>query len=151
MKRIGEVMNNLVYFGTILIIVVSSVLYHLFQKYTPANVNPAISLSVTYAIAMIACLIYIAIVPPKVGITTELKAINWASYGLAVAILGIEFGYLAAYRAGWNINLGSLVSNVIVAVILIPLGALLFKEHLSGQQVIGIIVCIGGLVLVNWK
>ncbi len=151
MKRIGKRMNNLVYFGTILIIVVSSVLYHLFQKYTPANVNPAVALSVTYAIALIACLIYIAIVPPKTGITGELKEINWASIGLAVAILGIEFGYLAAYRAGWNINLGSLVSNVIVAVMLIPLGALLFKEHLSSQQVIGIIVCIGGLVLVNWK
>jgi len=144
-------MNNLIYFGTILIVVVSSVMYHLCQKYTPANANPAVALSVTYAVSLLACLIFIAISPPKAGITSEIKSINWTSVGLAAAILGIEFGYLAAYRAGWNINLGSLVSNVIVAVLLIPLGSLLFKEHLSEQQIIGIFVCIGGLVLVNWK
>jgi len=144
-------MANPLYFGTIVIIVISSVLYHLFQKVTPIAANPAVTLGVTYATALLVCLVYLLIFPPQTGLARAIKSVNWSSIGLAVAILGIEFGYLAAYRTGWNINLGSLVSNVIVAILLIPIGALLFKEHLTIQQLIGIFVCIAGLILVNWR
>ena len=78
MKRIGKRMNNLVYFGTILIIVVSSVLYHLFQKYTPVNVNPAVGLSVTYAaiaIDNLPCL-YCNFSNPKPGSPVSLRQLT---------------------------------------------------------------------------
>jgi uncharacterized membrane protein len=59
-----------------------------------------------------------------------------------------KIGFLLAYRAGWNINVGSLIVSVAVALLLIPTGALLFKEHLSAANVTGIVLCLVGLVLV---
>jgi multidrug transporter EmrE-like cation transporter len=44
-----------------------------------------------------------------------------------------------------------LVSNTTVAVLLIPFGLLLFKEHLSPLNVLGVILALAGLVLVNLR
>jgi len=63
----------------------------------------------------------------------------------------LELGFLLAYRAGWKISLGPLVSNVAVAILLIPVGLLLFREKISLVNLIGIGVCLLGLVLVNHK
>ena len=76
---------------------------------------------------------------------------NWTSIVLAITILGIEAGYLLAYRSGWSLNVSALVVTVTVTILLIPTGVLLFSEKLSAHRVIGIVVCIAGLVLLNWK
>lgn len=41
----------------------------------------------------------------KNGVIRELKLLNWAGIGLAIAIVGIEFGFLLTYRAGWNLGI----------------------------------------------
>jgi multidrug transporter EmrE-like cation transporter len=56
-----------------------------------------------------------------------------------------------AYRTGWNISTASLVANTTVALLLIPLGLLLYKEHLTPVNILGIVLAIAGLVLVNLK
>jgi uncharacterized membrane protein len=58
---------------------------------------------------------------------------------------------LLAYRAGWNISIGSLVVSVAVAILLIPTGLLFYREHLSAANVTGIVLCLAGLVLVMLK
>jgi len=40
--------------------------------------------------------------------------LNWTSFALAFAIAGVEIGFLLAYRAGWNISLGAIASNVAI-------------------------------------
>lgn len=81
----------------------------------------------------------------------SVRKVNWASFTLAIAIVGLELGYLLAYRAGWEVSLAALVSNVIFTVLVIPIGLLWMQETLSLVNVIGILLCIGGLVLVNLK
>ena len=70
---------------------------------------------------------------------------------MGLAILGLEFGFLLAYRAGWNISKAGIVSATAVAVILIPVGVIAFKERLSLLNGLGLMLCILGLVLVNLK
>ena len=77
------------------------------------------------------------------------KDLNWTSIALGFAIVGLEFGYLLAYRAGWNISVGSLVANIILALILIPVSILLYHEGFSMNRVFGAVLCIAGLVLIN--
>jgi hypothetical protein len=55
------------------------------------------------------------------------------------------------YRVGWNISKGSLIANVSLAILLIIIGVLLYKEHIGLYQIIGIVCCMVGLIFVNLK
>jgi uncharacterized membrane protein len=131
--------------------VLSGALYHVFQKLTPGNVNPMLTLAVTYVTAAVICFGLLAIYPSKTGAIESLRQLNWASFALALAIIGLEIGFLLVYRAGWNISLVAIVSNVAVTIVLVPVGLLVFKEKVSLVNLIGIVVCIVGLVMVNQK
>ncbi len=139
------------YFAAIALTVVSNVLYHLFQKSTPGGVNPVLALAVTYALATAISLLLLPAFPLAGGLVASLRQVNWASFGLALAIVGLELGFLLAYRAGWNLSTGGLVSNVTVAIVLLPLGLLLFREQLQPRNYLGIALCLAGLALINWK
>jgi uncharacterized membrane protein len=131
--------------------VISNVLYHIFQKLTPSDVNPLIALLVTYVVAAAICLVLLPLFPLQIGLIESVKQINWASIALGFAIVGLEAGYLLAYRAKWNISLASMVGNVAMALVLVPVGLLFFREKLSAANYAGLILCVIGLVLVNWK
>jgi uncharacterized membrane protein len=131
--------------------VVANVLYHIFLKLTPATVNPLLSLMVTYLVAATATAVIYLLYPDKTALTVGLKELNWASYALGLAIVGLEVGFILAYRAGWNISLAGLVSSTTVSMLLIPVGLLLFKESLTAVNMLGIALCLIGLILVNYK
>jgi hypothetical protein len=40
-----------------------------------------------------------------------LKQLNWASFALAFALVGLKVSFLLAYRAGWNIGTAAIVVN----------------------------------------
>jgi drug/metabolite transporter (DMT)-like permease len=140
-----------IFFAPIALAVVSNVFYHLLQKATPTDVNPFVALAVTYATALAACLVLLLAFPSPFGAGESLARINWASIGLGVAIVGLEVGYLLAYRMGWQVSLAGLISNVTVGLILLPIGLVLFRERLSFVNGLGILMCIAGIILMNYK
>jgi drug/metabolite transporter (DMT)-like permease len=133
---------------SVVIIVAANVLYHVSQKSIPAGVHPLLSVAVTYAAALVVTLLLWPLSPGGPPKLSGLAQLNWATLGVAVSAVGIEIGFLLAYRAGWNISIGSLVVSVAVAILLIPTGLLLYREHLSAANVVGIVLCLAGLVLV---
>jgi uncharacterized membrane protein len=139
------------YFLAMAVTVVSNLLYHVFQKATPSTVNPISSLIATYGMALILSLVAYPFFAGKISFAESIKELNWASYALGFAIIGLELGFLLAYRAGWNISLAALISNVAVTILLLPLGLLFFKETLSVYNSIGLVLCIAGLILINYK
>lgn len=70
---------------------------------------------------------------------------------VALGAASIEIGFLLAYRVGWNISIAPVASSVAVALLLIPIGLIAFKEHLSIANVLGIMFCVVGLILVTRK
>jgi len=141
----------LLYYLSITLTIVSNVLYHLFQKSIAPKVNPFISLTVTYTTAALISLILWPFFTGGNSFTAALKNLNWASFALGVAIIGLELGFLLAYRTGWEISLGALVSNLMVSLLLIPVGILLFKERLSMVNGVGIALSIAGFICINYK
>jgi len=141
----------MLYYWPVGLTVVSNVLYHVFLKVTPAGVNPLISLLVTYVTAAVATAAIYLSQPERGPLLAGLKELNWASYALGVAIVGLEVGFMLAYRAGWNISLAGLISSTTVSLLLIPVGLLAFRESLSAVNALGIAMCLVGLVLVNYK
>lgn len=138
------------FYFSISLAIASSALYHFVAKSTPANVNFTVSLLVTYAVAFVVTLFTFFVFPTK-DVLAELKQLNWASIGLAIAIVGIEFGFLLTYRAGWNLGIAAVLVNVVASLILVPVAILVFKDKISWINIAGIFVCLVGLVMLNWK
>jgi multidrug transporter EmrE-like cation transporter len=141
---------SLFYFS-ITLAVCSSALYHFTAKSTPANVNFTVSLLVTYAVAFVVVLLTFFFFPPTNGLVFEIKQLNWASIGLAIAIVGIEFGFLLVYRSGWNLGIAAVLTNVVASLILLPVAVFFFKDKISWVNIVGIFVCLTGLIMLNWK
>ncbi len=128
----------------------STVLYNLFQKMTPQDVNPALALIVTYAVALGATLALLCIFPVG-SLGAGFQKLNWVSFALGFAIAGVEIGTLLAYRAGWQLSMLGIVVNVMGSLVLVTLGVVLFKEKLSPINMLGILICMAGLVMLNFK
>jgi drug/metabolite transporter (DMT)-like permease len=139
------------FYFSIALAVTSSALYHFVAKSTPADVNFTVSLLVTYAIAFIVTLLTFFFFPIQNSLASELGKLNWASLGLSAAVVGIEFGYLLMYRAGWNLGIAAPLVTVTASLILVPLAIFLFKDKISWVNVVGVLVCLIGLIMLNWK
>lgn len=139
------------FYFSITLTICSSALYHFVAKSTPSNVNFTVSLLVTYAVAFVVTLFGFFFFPATDGVAVELRKLNWASIGLAIAVVGIEFGFLLVYRSGWNLGIAAVVTNVIASLILVPVAILLFKDKISWVNIMGILVCLAGLVMLNWR
>ena len=133
----------------IVLIVASNVIYNVCQKSTPQSANPFSALLITYLTAAILTLIASTFYKTDKGFLQSFNELNWTSVALGVAIVGLELGYLMAYRAGWNISVGSLVANILLAIMLIPIGILFYKEGFALTQIVGVAFCIVGLILIN--
>jgi|SRR5687768_9535706 len=139
------------FYFSITLAILSSAFYHFVAKSTPSNVNFTVSLLVTYAVAFIVTLLGFFFFPVQNGVMTEIKQLNWASIGLAIAVVGIEFGFLLVYRSGWNLGIAAVLVNVVASLILVPVAIFVFKDKISWLNVFGILVCLAGLVMLNWR
>jgi len=133
----------------ILMVILSNTFYNICMKSMPSDVNPFAALMVTYFVAgIISAVIFVIMVKPS-NVMAELTMINWTSVILALAIVGLEVGYVFVYRAGWTVSTASVVANIGLACVLLIVGYFLYKENVSLNQIVGIIVCMFGLVLIN--
>jgi uncharacterized membrane protein len=119
------------FYFSITLAIASSALYHFTAKSTPSNVNFTVSLLVTYAVAFVVTLFGFLFFPATKGIAAELKQLNWATIGLAIAVVGIEFGFLLTYRSGWNLGIAAVLVNVVASLILVPVAIFIFKDQIS--------------------
>lgn len=133
----------------ILIIVVSNILYNVCTKSTPDDVNAFATLSVTYLVAAIVSFITFFITSKSKNIITEFSKTNWTTFVLGIVIVGLELGYILAYRNGWKMNTVSVTANITLAVALIFVSLIFYKESITAKQVAGIVLCAGGLVLIS--
>src|SRR4030095_14431070 len=86
------------FYFSIILAICSSTLYHFVAKSTPSNVHFTVLLLVPYAVSFLVTLLTFPFFPIEEGLVVELKKLNWASIGLAIAVVGIEFGFLLVYR-----------------------------------------------------
>ena len=131
--------------------ILSSVLYHVFQRAISPQVNPVVSLLVTYVTAFAGTLTLLFLFPLRRSIAQEVGQVNWASIALGIAIVGLEIGFLLAYRAGWRISVTGIATNVAAALVLVPTGILLFRERPTTINLLGVLVSIFGLVMINYR
>lgn len=137
----------MLFYLPIVLTALATTLYHIAQKSIAPGVNPMVSLVVTYATSLAACLAAIPFAPGGVVFLRSLKQLNWATYAVGLSIVGVELAVLLAYRAGWRISLASVVANVTTALLLVIVGVVGYREQLAARHVAGLLMCLGGLVL----
>ena len=84
-------------------------------------------------------------------ILTELKKANWTSFVLGIVLVGLEVGFIYAYKAGWKVSAAQIVTSSILGVILIIVGYVGYKEAITWNKIVGVIVCLAGFGLINLK
>lgn len=133
------------------LVVISNVIYQICAKSVPTPMNPFASLTITYGIGAIASLILYYIQNKGANIMDEYHKANWAPFVMGIVIVGLEVGYIYAYKAGWPVSIAQIIQASILAVILIFVGYFLFKEAITWNKIVGIIVCLAGLGIINFK
>lgn len=133
----------------IALVVISNCFYNITTKKTPENANAFLSLAVTYTTAAVISLIIYFVSSRNTSITEEIKKLNWTSLVLGMVIIGLEIGYILAYRAGWNVSMAPLVANCCLAIVLIFIGVFLFKESVTLKHIIGIVISLIGLTIIT--
>ncbi len=131
--------------------VLSNTLYQICAKSVPEGMSPLASLTISYLIgAVVSFVLYFAL-NRNADLVREIRQLNWAPIVLGVVIVGLEVGFIYAFRAGWQISIAQIVSSAALAVILIFVGRLLYHEAVTWNKILGIIICIAGLFLINYR
>jgi drug/metabolite transporter (DMT)-like permease len=134
------------------LVVGSFVAYHGITRTLRPDAPPFVFLCAVYATSLLASGILAKLLPSAAaagGGTApglEWRDLLWAA-ALGLVLVGIEAGFILAYRAGWGVSLAPTVANVMVALVLVPLGALLLREPVSGVNLAGLALAVLGLVL----
>ena len=133
----------------IALIVLSNVFYNVCSKETPSSINPFAALSVTYIVGAIFSTAVYFFLNRGGNLIQEYRNLNWSSFILGFAIVGLEAGSIYMYKAGWNVSSGQIVYSIILSVCLILVGVIAYHESISMTKIVGVLVCMVGLFLIN--
>jgi uncharacterized membrane protein len=123
-------------------------LYHLSQKSIPTEMNPFFATMIAYTVGIVVCALCAFAFPGNKTFADSVRESNWAVFALGVGAACIEVGFLLSYRAGWRISVTAVATNVAATAMLVPIGLVIFKDHLSLRNILGLMFCVLGLVLV---
>jgi len=125
--------------------------YHLCNRSISSAANPALSLTVTYLVALGCSVLFLVVDGRDATLSQELRRINWASYALGAVVVSIELGFLLAYRAGCKLSTAALYSMAGASLLLVPIGILAYRETLAPASALGIVLAVIGVVLISGR
>ena len=79
----------------------------------------------------------------------ELKKINWTAPALGICLVCMDVSVLLMFRMGWNLSVGSVLLYVLLAIALVIVGGVFYKEKVTLKRLIGISMCLVGVILVS--
>lgn len=135
----------------IALVVLSNVVYQICAKSVPEGMNPFASLTVTYLVGAAASLIFYFFLKSEKTLVQEFEKLNWAPFVLGIVIVGLEVGWIYAYKAGWQVSTGFIVQSAFLAIVLLLVGYFLYQEALTWNKVVGVVICLIGLVFINMR
>ncbi len=133
------------YIWPIALVVMSNILYQICAKSVPRELDALASLTVTYLVGAVCSAVMFFILNPGADLFREYSKLNAAPVLLGVSVVGLEVGFICAYKAGWPVSTASLVQSAFLSVALIFVGALLYREAITPSKVLGMVVCLVGL------
>lgn len=131
------------------LIVVSNIFYHVCAKSSPAKMDPFALLALAYILCAVISTVLYFVTNPGENLVREFSYTNWTVIVMGLAIVGLEAGNIFMYRVGWNINTGYLLHSAIFAVALLVVGYLIYKEAITVNKILGVLICLAGIYFIN--
>ena len=131
------------------LVVLSNTAYQICAKSVPGGMNPFASLTVTYLVGALASGLFYVALGDGGNILQEYTKLNWAPLVLGLVIVGLEVGWIYAYKAGWPVSTAFIFQSAILAGFLLMVGRMLYQEPVTLNKIIGIIICLIGLYFLS--
>lgn len=132
-----------------ILIIASFLIYHAVTHSLRADLDSLRFLLVVYAVSLLASAGLALTAGRGAGIASY-RPLDWAlAVLLGLALVGIEYGFIAAYRAGWSVAIAPTFANVALAVLMLPVAMLLLGDRPSLVNMGGLFLCVIGLVLMT--
>jgi drug/metabolite transporter (DMT)-like permease len=132
------------------LIVLGVLLYHLAQKSMPKHINPLLALTAAYALGCVLSLAILALGGEMKEGWALLRNQDWMPIvALGLSLLPVELGFLYAYRTGWPISTTSITVGPFIAISLALIGLFWYHETLTLTKIMGIGLCVIGVICVN--
>ena len=139
------------YVWPLALVVISNIVYQVCTKEVPEGMDPFASLTVTYLAGAIISAICYFLLNRGGNLLKEYEKLNWSPLVLGIVIVGLEAGYIYAYKAGWQVSTAAIVQSSFLAVALIFLGYFVYHEVITLNKLIGVVICLIGLIFINYK
>ena len=137
------------YIWPIALVVLSNIVYQICAKSVPKGMDAMASMTITYLVGA-ACSALLFFVTNRGGnLLQEYGKMNLAPVLLGLSVVGLEVGFLYAYKVGWPVSTDSTVQSAFLAVALVAVGALLYHEAVTPSKLGGVALCLVGLYFLN--
>ena len=133
----------------IALVVFLNIIYQICAKGVPKDMDAMASMTITYLVGAVCSAIMFFAMNRNGNLLQEYGKMNWAPVFLGVSVVGLEVGFIYAYKNGWAVSTASIVQSAFLAVALLFVGALLYHETISISKIIGVGFCLVGLFFLN--
>lgn len=137
------------YIWPIGLVVTANIFYQICAKSVPGDMHPLASLTITYLVGAATSAVLYFLLSRGGNIAVEFSRTNWAPFVLGVVVVGLEVGFIYAYKAGWPVSAAPLVQAAVLAVALLFVGYFLYHESLNISKIAGVLICLTGMYLIN--
>ena len=141
-------MSRVVVVAPLILVVCGSLVYHIAAKSVPKAFDPMASVIGVYAAALLASVVIYAVARPG-AVPEGARLWHPAVAAVGLGALMIVLGFLLTYRAAWPVSIASVITNGLVAILLMPIGAAIFGEPITAIKVAGVVLCLLGVTLLQ--
>ena len=133
----------------IALIVFSNVVYQICAKGVPQDMDAMASMTITYLVGAACSAVMFFVFNRNGNLLHEYTKINWATIFLGISVVGLEVGFIYAYKNGWAVSTVSVVQSAFLSIALLFVGALLYHEGITANKLIGVGLYLLGLYFLN--
>ena len=133
----------------IALVVLSNIIYQVCAKSIPKEMDTMASMTITYLVGTACSTAVFFLTRKESSLLQEFRKLNFAPFLLGISVVGLEVGFIYAYKNGWAVSTASIVQSAFLSVALIVVGAILYHESITANKLIGIGICLVGLYFIN--
>lgn len=137
------------YTWPIILVVISNILYQVCAKSVPKDMDAMASMTITYLVGDLCSAVMYFIMNRNGNLLHEYSKINAAPILLGISVVGLEVGFIYAYKVGWPVSTASIVQSAFLSIALIIVGAVCYHEGITTNKVLGVAICLVGLYFIN--
>lgn len=141
--------SKLNYIAPAILMIATRIPYMIIQKVTPETIDPFVSVCLCYSICLVVAVVMFCITSKGRNLLQELRRINWTAPALGVCLVCMDVSALLMFRVGWDLSVGSVLLYVLLAIALVVVGGVFYKERITPKRLAGIFFCILGVVMIS--